>query len=60
MATHLYDIVNEMYIMNLNVFEVKKWALESGDKKVLQQIGQGHDIVSMLHACFTCAICVMI
>ena len=57
---HFHDIVNEMYIMNLNVFEVNKRALESGDEKVLQQICQGHDIVSVLHVCFTCAIHVII
>ena len=49
-----------MYIMNLNVFEVNKRALEAGEEKVLQQIGQGRDIVSVLRACFTCAIHVMI
>ena len=49
-----------MYIMNLNVFEVQKRTLEAGKEKVLQQIGQGRDIVSLLRACFTCAICVMI
>ena len=56
----LCDIGNEMYIMNLNVFEVKKRALKAGDEKVFQQISQGRDIVSMLRACFTCAIRVMI
>lgn len=49
-----------MYITNLNVFEDKKRALKEGDEKVLQQIGRGRDIVSVLRACFACAIRVII
>jgi len=56
----LRDIVNEMYITNLNVFEDKKRALKEGDEKVLQQIGRGRDIVSVLRACFACEIRVII
>jgi hypothetical protein len=56
----LRDIVNEMYITNLNVFEHKKRALKEGDEKVLQQVGQGRDIVSVLRACFPCAIRVIL
>ena len=49
-----------MYTTNLNVFEEKKRALKAGDEKVLQQIGQGRDIVSVLRTCFPCAIRIII
>ena len=49
-----------MYTTNLNVFEEKKRALKAGDEKVLQQIGQGRDIVSVLRTYFASAIRIMI
>ncbi|KAJ6577991.1 cytochrome P450 [Mycena capillaripes] len=44
----LRDIVDIMYQTNSKVFESKKNALKLGDEKVLDQVGHGRDIVSVL------------
>ncbi|KAK7057733.1 cytochrome P450 [Favolaschia claudopus] len=44
----LRDIVNTMYKVNSAVFESKKEAIKRGDEKVLDQVGHGRDIVSIL------------
>ncbi|KAH7907754.1 cytochrome P450 [Hygrophoropsis aurantiaca] len=44
----LNDIVDIMDRTSAEVFESKKAALEKGDEAVLQQVGQGKDIMSVL------------
>jgi len=42
------DIADIMYNTSVDILEEKKQALQNGDKAVLQQIGQGKDIMSIL------------
>ncbi|CAK5278811.1 unnamed protein product [Mycena citricolor] len=44
----LRDIVDEMHSTTLAIFESKKKAMLMGDEKVLEQVGHGRDIVSIL------------
>ncbi|KZP16698.1 cytochrome P450 [Athelia psychrophila] len=44
----LRDIVNTMHVTNTEVLEEKKAAFNRGDEKVLEQVGHGRDIVSVL------------
>lgn len=41
-------IVNEMDEQSRNIYNQKKAALEKGDEAIVQQIGEGKDIMSIL------------
>lgn len=42
------EIVDIMHRTSVNIFHAKKAALQQGDEAVLQQVGQGKDIMSIL------------
>jgi hypothetical protein len=44
----LRDITNNLHAMANEVIDAKKSALRRGDKAVLEQIGEGKDILSIL------------
>ncbi|OBZ67636.1 Docosahexaenoic acid omega-hydroxylase CYP4F3 [Grifola frondosa] len=41
-------IINTMYQRSIDIFEAKKAALQKGDEAILQQVGEGKDIMSIL------------
>lgn len=42
------EIADAMHFSSKEIFELKKNAMEKGDEAVLQQIGEGKDIMSIL------------
>jgi hypothetical protein len=50
-ATRLRDIVDIMHETSIEILEVKERALKEGDEAVVQQIGRGQDIMSILSMC---------
>jgi hypothetical protein len=45
------EIVDTMYRTSVDIFERKRSALQQGDEAVLQQVGRGKDIMSILCRC---------
>jgi hypothetical protein len=47
----LRDIVDMIHNTSVKIFEAKKRALKEGDEGVVNQIGRGKDLISILSTC---------
>jgi hypothetical protein len=50
-ANRMRDILDVMHETSVEILEAKERALKEGDEAVVQQIGRGQDIISILSMC---------
>ena len=52
----LKNVIDTMDTRSREIFQQKKTATMKGDESVLQQLGEGRDILSILSSCCFCSV----